>query len=99
MRAVFFLVLFCLPILADDSLRSINLDALEFEFYPCTIKGPIIKLDHVSLKKYTDSIMIIKHKDAKYYWKNKSVLFRGKKNLGCYKLLLVRWNFGYQLFY
>lgn len=101
MRIIFFLLLFCLPVIAGnkDSLRSVNLDALEFEFFPCTIKSPIIKLNHASLKKYTDSLMIIKHGKIKYMWKNKSKLFREKQYLGCYKILSIRWNFGYQLFY
>jgi len=100
MRVLLFIVMLCLSIFAlEDSLWSINLDALEFEFYPCDIKSPIIKLDIAVLKKYTENLMVIKHNDIKYYWKNRSELFRDKTSLGCYELLLVRWNFGYQLFY
>jgi len=77
MRTLLFLVMLCLPVSAlDDSLWSINLEALEFEFLPCDIKSPVIKLNVAVLKKYTNSLMIIKHNDTKYYWKNKSELFR-----------------------
>lgn len=100
MKVILFIVMLCLPIFAlDDSLWSINLEALEFEFLPCDIKSPVIKLNVAALKKYSDSLMVIKHNDVKYTWKNKSVLFRGRTNLGCYKFLLIRWNFGYQFFY
>lgn len=99
MRVFLFLLILCLPVFASDTLSRINLNCLEFEFFPCDIKKPVIGLDYASLKKYTDTLIIIKHKDVKYYWRNKSVLFRGKENLGCYKFLCIRWNFGYQFLY
>jgi len=99
MKVILFLLLLSFSVSASDSLRSINMDALEFEFYPCSIKGSIIKLDLASLKKYNDSLMVIKDGKVKYTWKNKSMLFREKSYIGCYKLLSIRWGFGYQLFY
>lgn len=103
MNSLFCFLMVCYSLSFNtDSLvaqRDVNLNSLSIEFYPCDTDSPVVKLDFVSLKHYSDSLMVIKFGSDKYYWKNKSVLFKGKDNLGCYKFVCISWNFGYQFFY
>jgi len=69
--------------------RPINLNALNFEFFPCDVNDPIIKLQTASLQKFTDYEIIIYYEKVKYVWKNKTILFKENQELGCYSFLCV----------
>ena len=103
MKPLLYLLLFYFFIGADIGPvtveNKVNLNSLDFEFYPCDVESPVIVLNFASLKTCTDTLIVVKSEGDKYYWKNKSVLFRGKDNLGCYKFLCVTWHSGYSFFY
>lgn len=80
MKTLTFIFMFFLCAFASDFLdiRTINLRDLDFEFFPCEVKYPIIKLKSVALKKYSDDVIVIVHDGVKYHWRNKMV-FSGEK--------------------
>ena len=100
MRKIFLIVCFLLLSLKPADIKpEINFDALEFQFFPCSIDDPIIELNYASLEKYSENEMVIVYEKVKYIWKNKSVLFKENKNLGCYSFLCIRWTGDYCFIY
>lgn len=76
--------------------RPINLNCLDIEFFPCNLNDSIIELDCASLKKYSETQMVIEHLKIKYIWEN-NFLYRADKNLGCYKVVCIKYDNGYDI--
>jgi len=79
--------------------NDLNMNAVNCEFFPCLISNATITLNTASIKKYSVNEIIIICNNITYTWKDKSILYKDTKNLGCYQLLCVTWNFGFDLIF
>lgn len=81
------------------SQNRIDVNKLVFEFFPVNISLPIIYVYYPKTEKFSDTLLILKKKDAEYIWKNKTVLYKEFKEIGIYRFLCIYKRDGYEFYY